>query len=192
MTRKLSSKNFRHEAWLNSSLLHCIKTQKKLYFKTIKASVTDQDIIKYKNFKKVLEKLKRLAKSTYYQTNCKEFHSNAKKMLDLINRVIGKASDKSSVISHIKVDQVEILNEKAIANEFGKYFSNVGKEFANRVGDPKNKIAYYSDKIFRNPNSIYFHPTSEIEIRKLIENLPNKTSSGHDNISNILQKRSAP
>ena len=148
VTRKLSSKNFRHEAWLNSSLLCCIKTQKKLYFKTIKASVTDQDIIKYKNYKKVLEKLKRLAKSTYYQTKCKEFNSNAKKMWDLIDHVIGKASDKSSVISHIKINQVEILNEKAIANEFGKYFSNVGKEFAKRVGDPKNKIAYYIDKIF--------------------------------------------
>ena len=96
-------------------------------------------------------------------------------MWDLINDVIGKASDKSSVISHIKIDQIEILNEKAIANEFGKYFSNVGKEFANRVGDPKN----------------YLHPTSEIEIRQLIKNLPNKTSSGHDNISNILLKRSA-
>ena len=192
VTRKLSSKNFRHEAWLNPSLLRCIKTQKKLYLKTIKASVTNQDIIKYKNYKKVLEKLKRLAKSTYYQTKCKEFNSNAKKMWDPINRVIGKASDKSSVISHIKIDQIEILNEKAIANEFGKYFSNVGKEFANRVGDPKNNIAYYSYKIFRNPNSIYFYPTSEIEIRKLIENLPNKTSSGHDNISNILLKKICP
>ena len=192
VTRKLSSKNFRREAWLNPSLLRCIKTQKKLYSKTIKASVTDQDIIKYKNYKKVLEKLKRSAKSTYYQTKCKEFNSNAKKMWDLINRVIGKASDKSSVISHIKVDQVDILNEKAIANEFGKYFSNVGKEFATRVGDPKNKIAYYSDKILQNPNSIYFYPTSETEIRKLIENLPNKSSSGHDNISNILLKKICP
>ena len=109
-------------------------------------------------------------------------------MWDLINCVIGKASDKSSVISHIIVNQVEILNEKAIANEFGKYFSYVGKEFATRVGDPKNKIAYYSDKILRNPDSIYFYPTSETEIRQLIENLPNKSSSGH----NILLKKICP
>ena len=192
VTRKLSSKNFRREAWLNSSLLCCIKTQKKLYSKTIKAGVTDQDIIKYKNYKKVLEKLKRTAKSTYYQTKCKELNSYAKKMWDLINHVIGKALDKSRVISHIKVDQVEILNDKVIANEFGKYFSNVGKEFATRVGDPKNKIAYYSDKILGNPNSIYFYPTSETEIRKLIENLPNKSSSGHNKISNILLKKICP
>ena len=192
VTRKLSNKNFRREAWLNPSLLRCIKTQKRLYSKTIKASVNDQDIIKYKNYKKVLEKLKRLAKNTYYQTKCKEYNSNTKKMWDLINDVIGKASDKSSVISHIKIDQIEILNEKVIANKFGKYFSNVGKEFANRVGDPKNKIAYYSDKIIRNPNSIYLHPTSEIEIRQLIENLPNKTSGGYDNISNILLKKICP
>ena len=71
VTRKLSNKNFRCEAWLNPSLLRCIKTQKRLYLKTIKASVHDQDIIKYKNYKKVLEKLKRLAKNTYIRQSAK-------------------------------------------------------------------------------------------------------------------------
>ena len=110
-------------------------------------------------------------------------------MWELINQVIGKAADKSSVISHIKVNEIEIINEKAIANEFGKYFSTVGKVFAGKVKDPKCEITYYNDKITRNPKSIYFHCTTETEIKKLIENLPNKTSSGYDNVSNILLKK---
>ena len=77
-------------------------------------------------------------------------------MWELINHVIGKTSDKSSVLSHIKVNEIEILNEKAIANEFGKYFSNVGKDFAGRVKNSRHTIAFYNDKIFRNPKSIYF------------------------------------
>ena len=110
-------------------------------------------------------------------------------MWELINQVIGKAADKSSVISHITVNETEILNEKAIANEFGKYFSTVGKNFAGKVKNSKRKITYYNDKIIRNSKSIYFHCTTETEIKKLIENLLNKTSSGYDNVSNILLKK---
>ena len=160
-----------------------------MYVKTIKPSVTNSDIIRYKNYKKILDKLKRSAKILYYHTKCSKFKSNVKKLWDLINHVIGKASDKSSVISHIKVNEIEILNEKAIANKFGQYFSNVGKEFAGRVKDSKHKIAFYNDKIIRNSKSIYFHHTTKAEIKKLIKNLPNKTSSGYDNISNILLKK---
>ena len=85
-------------------------------------------------------------------------------MWELINQVIGKTVDKSSVISHITVNETEILNEKAIANEFGKYFSSVGKTFASKVKNSKRKITYYNDKITRNPKSIYLYCTTEIEI----------------------------
>ena len=130
-----------------------------------------------------------MRKISYYHTKCSEFKSNVKKLWELINKVIGKTSDKSNIISHIKVDEVEILNEKEIANEFGKYFSTVGKVFASQVKDPKHNNAYYIDKIVRNPKSIYFYCTTELEIKKLIENLPNKTSSGYDNVNNILLKK---
>ena len=68
-------------------------------------------------------------------------------------------------------------------------FSSVGKTFASKVKNSRRKITYYNDKITRNSQSIYFYCTTEIEIKKLIENLPNKTSSGFDNVSNILLKK---
>ena len=151
--------------------------------------MSDQDIIKYKSYKKILDKLKRTRKISYYHTKCSEFKSNVKKLWELINKVIGKTSDKCNIISHIKVNEVDILNEKEIANEFGKYFSSVGKTFAGQVKNPKHNNAYYIDKIVRNPKSIYFYCTTESEIKTLIDNLPNKTSSGFDNVSNILIKK---
>ena len=110
-------------------------------------------------------------------------------MWELINRVIGKTSDKINVINSIKVNNIEILNEKAIANEFGKYFSSVGKKFATNVKNSKHSITSYIDKIYRNPKSIFLQNTTESEVRNLIESLPNKTSSGYDNINNILLKK---
>ena len=61
VTRKLRNKSFRHEQWLSPAILRSINRQKKLYIKTIKASSTEQDIVKYKNYKRILDKLKRFA-----------------------------------------------------------------------------------------------------------------------------------
>ena len=41
-------------------------------------------------------------------------------------------------------------------------------------------------------NSLYLSPTNEKEIKNLIQSLPNKNSSGYDNISNVLLKKISP
>ena len=189
VARKLSHKSYRREPWISPSLLRSINTQKKLYVKMLKPTKTTHNIMKYKRHKKILDKLKRTSKVWYYHTKCSEFKSNVKKTWELINQVIGKTSDKSSVISHIKADDLEVLNEKAIANEFGKYFSNVGKDLAKNVRNPKHSIMYYNNKIYRNSKSIYLHNLTGSETRKLIEKLPNKTSSRYNNINNMLLKK---
>ena len=84
----------------------------------------------------------------------------------MINQVIGKTSDKTSVISYIKVHDLEILNEKAIANEFGKYFSNVGRTYAKNVKNPKQNIKFYNNKIDINPKSIFFTAVTKSEVKK--------------------------
>ena len=150
VTRKLSSKSFRREPWLSASLLRSINTQKKLYTRTLKSNASDGEITKYKKYKKILDKLKRSEKISYYHTKCSDFKNNIKKLWELINQVIGKTVDKSSVISHITINKTEILNEKAIANEFGKYFSSVGKTFASKVKNSRCKITHYNEKITRN------------------------------------------
>ena len=44
-------------------------------------------------------------------------------------------------------------------------------------------------KLLQNSNkSIYLYPTDENELKKLVSDLPAKSSHGHDNISNILLK----
>ena len=189
LTRKISHNRFRKEPWVSASILRSINTQKKLYAKSIKLNASNRDMVKYKNYKKILDRLKRISKISYYQTKCTEFKNNIKKLWELINKVIGKTSDKDNIITYIKVNEIDILNEKKIANEFGEYFASVGKTFAGKVRPPKNNYQYYINKIVHNPKSIYLYCTSELEIENLISQLPNKTSSGYDNLSNILIKK---
>ena len=64
----------------------------------------------------------------------------------------------------------------------------MGKEFSKKVAEPKYKAEYYCDKIPRNDKSLFMTPCTETVVAKFMQQLPMKTSSGHDNISNVLLK----
>ena len=100
----------------------------------------------------------------------------------MINSCIGKTNDKSTIIDHLHVENIDITDSKKIANEFGRYFSTVGDHYANK------NIESYLKVIPRNTKSIFLNPTTGEEIRSLISKLPNKKSNCFDNIDNIILK----
>ena len=85
-----------------------------------------------------------------------------------------------------------ISNSQEISNEFGRYFSSIGKNFADAKKKSKLKVAEYTSEIVINNSTLYLYPTNQFEISKLLSKLPNKTSSGHDDISNCLLKKLVP
>ena len=98
-------------------------------------------------------------------------------------------NDKSNAIKYLKVENIEIYDTKIISEEFAKHFSSVGSMYANKITQSHNTFNQYLRNIPNNPISMFMSPTSRTEIEKLIDKLPNKTSKGHDDISNILLKR---
>ena len=59
---------------------------------------------------------------------------------------------------------------------------------ANNISSSTTSIDEYISRILRQLNSIVLHPTSVHEIDKIIRELLNKSSHGHDEISNITLK----
>ena len=118
-----------------------------------------------------------------------KYKTNTKKLWQTINKVIGQTNDKTTVIDRLKVDNITKYEPTSIANELGNYFSSVGKNFANKIKHPQNSITHYLDKIKRNDKSLYMKPATQTEISNIIDNLPNKTSSSHDSITNVLLKK---
>ena len=92
------------------------------------------------------------------------------------------------MIEYLKIDNIETYNSKIITEEFARHFAQVGKTFAGKISAPHQSIVHYLSNIPRNPKSMFMRPTSGIEIRKLIMQLPSKDSSGYDNVSNKLLK----
>ena len=92
----------------------------------------------------------------------------------MINSCIGKTNDKSTIIDHLRVENIDITDSKKIANEFGRYFSTVGDHYANNIKDSNKNIESYLKVIPRNTKSIFLNPTTGEEIQSLISKLPNK------------------
>ena len=143
---------------------------------------------KYKNYRSLLQKIKCKAKQSYYHDHCIEFKGNTKKLWGVMNSAVNKLSDKSSVIDELTIDGVKITRPNSIADSLGNYFATVGDKFAQRIATPNKNVDEYIKKIHETTNSMYFRPTDKTEIKKIITKLPNKASSGYDNISNKLLK----
>ena len=86
------------------------------------------------------------------------------------------------------MENIDITHSKKIANEFGRYFSTVGNNYAKKIENPNVKIESYLKVIPRNTKSIFLNLTTGEEIRSLISKLANKKSSGFDNIDNVILK----
>ena len=77
------------------------------------------------------------------------------------------------------------------ADSFNSFFANVGAQLSSSFeqSDSIPSFETYLDCNTRSDLNFYFTPVDEDLVLTLITNLPNKTSSGIDNISNKLLKQ---
>ena len=127
-------------------------------------------------------------KVTYDNNKSREYKHNTKKLWQLINSQLGKCKHTGNIIPYISVNGIKTCEPKAIANSFGKFYSELRMNLAFTIKPGQSSITDYINNIPRNLHSIFISPTNQHETEKMIDSLPNKTSSGHDGISNILLK----
>ena len=110
-------------------------------------------------------------------------------MWGLINEISGKKNDKTGVLDYLTIDGVKDYNAKRICNRFAKYFASVGENFAAKIPTASKSAHDYLKLLQTSQASLFLYPTDVKEVVALVSKLPNKSSSGHDNISNILLKK---
>ena len=188
ITRTVNKSKFRREPWMTHGLLISSQKQKTLYQASLRKNCTISSVIKYREYRNLLTKLKRKCKLNYYIDKCKEFRYNVKRLWQVINTCIGKINDKNNLINNIKVGNINIYDCKQIADEMGNYFSTIESTYAKKIPHSNKNIKEYLNVIPRSPKNIFFKPTSCVEVETLISKLPNKKSSSFDNIDNIILK----
>ena len=117
---------------------------------------------------------------TYYRQKFIDFKDNSRLLWRTINEVLGKSNDKNSSIDML--NNIELHNPLDIANQFSKYFTTVGANLAKSI--PMDGL----QKFPRERDSIFLYSTNEDKMSNIINSLPNKSSSGADEISNKILK----
>ena len=89
--------------------------------------------------------------------------------------------------NHFLINGEEITDANNIANTFCEYFTNIGPSLAKNINMPKNiKV---EDFLTSTQNCTFqFYKTDDSSIPKIINELPNKTSTGFDDLSMRLIK----
>ena len=143
---------------------------------------------KYKNYRNTYNMLKCTVRLHYYQNKAEEYQKNTKKLWQLINNKINKCKNSGSFIPYITTEGLQTNNPKKIADAFGKFYSQMGADLASKIKPSTIKIDDYLPRIPCTTNSLFLTLTSQGVIEETIAKLQNKTSFGHNKVSNNLLK----
>ena len=120
--------------------------------------------------------------------------NDVKSYWKILNEIIGKNS-YTNYPSYFTDDNGKVDdNPETIANNFNKFFANIGPALADKI--PISHKHYSEYLSYRNPSSVYLNPVTIDETRKIIINLKD-CATGWDNINktiivNILNYVSVP
>ena len=147
-----------------------------------------KDLEQYKTHHNLLNRLKRKAMKDYYEERAKQYKDSTRQLWQLLNQTIGKCKNKGSIIPYITVDGVHTYAPNKIAENLGKFYSTVGQNQSASILAGKKNIDHYLSQITRSGKSVVMRQTNQAEVENLIKALPNKMSSGHDEINNVMLK----
>ena len=80
----------------NKGIMKNITKQKQLYIKMLKNKQDTSELEKYKNYRRILQKVKRKTKMHYYRSRCKEFKNDTRKLWSIINTITGRTKKKGN------------------------------------------------------------------------------------------------
>ena len=117
--------------------------------------------------------------------------NNIKQTWNTISVTLNKHRKNRDIPEKIVYNDKTLTNEQEIANSFNSFFASVGAQLSSSIEQSDNIPSFetYLDSNTRSHPNFRFIPVDEKLVLALITNLPNKTSSGIDNISNKLLKQ---
>jgi len=109
----------------------------------------------------------------YYSELISNVKSDVRKTWTILNELIGKTKDKSSLPDTFIHNDKHISDPKQISNDFCSYFSKVGENFANAIPPATNAYNTYL-KNTKIPKSFYLSPTDPYEVDKILTEIKPK------------------
>ena len=199
---KCSKRTMQNNPWITGSIIASINRCHELYKEWVKSrkvrcgdgekdskggscfccicSAKRQKYVKYKNYRRILNKIKDDAKTKYNYKKFSENKGDSKKTWELINKIRGK--QRRQLKPMFLINNEKITNRRVIANEFNKYFvslaSNLNKGY-NEIGELEMiPIPSFLDYLPNsNLSSMYMSECTDTEVSQIIFELKNGKAS---------------
>ena len=177
--------------WVTGGILTSIRFRDKLYKRMINSHSDTilQETLKnnLSSYNRILKKLIKEAKISYYDNCFKKFRNDIKKTWSTIKTILNKNQLNCDFPKYFLANGVYISDKKAIANKFNEYFINVGPSLADSINMPDGQS--FTDYL-RIPTACTFNfeKVSHQVVSEIIDNLKPKSSCGIDGLSNKLIK----
>ena len=175
----------RRKPWLTDALKKSICVKNKLYIKSIKQPSPHTEK-SYKMYKSKLNNILRKAEQNHLDEMFKTNSKNLKKIWSIIKDIINKKRSSPSS-TRFNINNQSINDPSIIAEQFNKFFVNVGPNLAQQLPHMTESPTSYIKH--HNPLTMYIQPVSQNEIVSIIHTLKN-SSAGYDGIQAKIVKMS--
>ena len=187
---KYNKSRHKKSCWVAYGSLESINTKNRLYkrfIQTDKNNVALFDTLKaeYHIYRARLRSTIREAKRMFYARTFLLYKNDMRKTWGVINDTL-QSNRRSRGQSEFIFGNRIISDSDEIANHFNDYLINISRTLSQQIQPVHSFDHYLNGNV---TSEFQFHSVSQDYIGKLIDNLKNKASYGHDNISNILIKR---
>ena len=130
-----------------------------------------------------------MQKKTYFHNTFALYKHDMKKTWAVISETLNKNKKRKDEPLTFKCNGRDLSDDIEIANEFNRFFANIGENLASNMEQFDNhKLSYKTYLQTPHAQNCRFDLIDENATIKAIDYIDNKPSSGHDGISNVLLK----
>ena len=168
--------------WFSNKLKN-MKTKRNLYHKNWKMNKNEANLKKFKLARDKFNKELAACKTKFYADKFDGCIGNTRQVYKLLNELQGKTAKKEKFpILTSCTQKIKSPTMEDNANCFNNFFANIGSKLSEHLQEP------YTPNFDRKLHSMLLVKTSRAEDLQIINHLDNKSSSGDDNINNIILK----
>ena len=173
--------------WITKGIRSSIAIRNKLY-KSYMSTSNDYYFTKYKIYRNKLKHLILISKKSFYNNYFNTNKDNIKETWKGIKQLITLKKAAYSTPTTLKIGNTKITDTKSIANEFNKYFANVGSNLANAIPVVNTSFEEFL-RLCKSPcSSFVLFPVTTHEIEDEISNLnPSKSTGPYSLPTKILK-----
>ena len=178
--KEIAIKNIK-KPWISHDIIQMISTKHILFSNYKRGCIPYSE---FQTYQKNLQKTINVSKQNYFRHKFQTYRGNSAKTWKLTNNILGKSKNISSSVTLVYEDNL-INNEQEIANIFNNYFVNIGNDLVRNINSDIDPLYYMGN---RTVNSFVFQNTNANEVRKIIENFKNKSTTVNNIPIFVLKK----